>query len=238
MIESIHPKNLMLLLNHYLFYKLSYSDGLYGGLHAVRIFIISDNSGYFIITKNAQDTNIPGIWKYLYSSPTTNSCIHFPSWTAYPQTMLMISDSQFALTAKDSSINYYFYKVTFGSSTADWSNQILWSSSPSWVTGIADMALSSDSTNLYTFFPYGTAAYLHFITFNLSTGNVVGTSYVSNSIITNVYGITVSGNYIVAVVNDSTYGYIVIFNISTSAFTIKTFSGNLNGCVVDSTSGR
>ena len=165
------------------FHKMQYSNGLIGGYNVVRILVLSDNSGYFIITKNSIDNNIPGVCKYLYSSPTTNSWQDFPSLTTYPQSVFMINDSQFAITGIDISMNYYFYKVTFGNVVANWANKILWSYSPSWAAGKGEIMLSSDNTNVYTFFPFGVAAYLHFITFDVNTGSVVGTRYVSNSVI-------------------------------------------------------
>ena len=89
------------------------------------------------------------------------------------------------------------------------------------------MLLSTDSSTIYSFYPFGVTRYLYYTAFSASTGNVIGTRYKSSSGISNVYGLAQSGDYLIAATQS--VSLLVLYKISTSEFTIKSSTVTFNG---------
>ena len=148
----------------------------------------------------------------------------------------MISQTQFVLQGYDqTNSNFHMYKLTFSSTSVDWSNKIVWNPNY-WAIGVSEMQLSSDSSTIYSFYSYGQMRYLYYTAFSASTGSVIGTRYKSNNYVNDVYGSALNGDYLVAVTQN--VALLVIYKISTSTFTITSYSENLYGWEVEPSSGR
>ena len=97
--------------------------------------------------------------------------------------------------------------------------------------------LSSDGSTIYSYFMFGSTKYLYFVGLSVSTGSVATTRYISSVSVSFVYGSSLNGDYVVA----TTYSpvSVVIYSISSSSFTIMTFSGvYIIGLAVEPSSGR
>ena len=88
-----------------------------------------------------------------------------------------------------SNYDLYFYKITFGNTAVDWANKL---QCPSGIcsTSYASSILSSDSTSIYSFFPFGFTSLLYFLTFSVADGSIVGSWYKSVAEWGYVYGLT------------------------------------------------
>ena len=97
--------------------------------------------------------------------------------------------------------------------------------------------LSSDGSTIYSFFTFGVTTYLYFVGLSVSDGSITTTRFKSSAAVSYVWGSALNGDYIVTTTQTQTS--IVIYSISSSAFTIKSFSGSLlRGLGVDPSSGR
>ena len=148
----------------------------------------------------------------------------------------MMSQFKFFLIGIDLSFNLHMYKITFSATSVDWAKKII--STGAWSIDYSESLLSTDGSKIYSLFPYGISPrYLYFFTLAVSDGSVSNTRYKSTSSVSIVYWAALSGDYIVAT-TDYFLG-VVIYKISTSVFTIKSFSGSLlYGWGVDPSSGR
>ena len=194
-----------------------------------------DLSGYFVI--GFDSSSIAKICKYTFAS--SNAQCQTISSILHGYGHLMISNSQFFVFGVPitSPYNLQMYKITFRSTSVDWANQIIWSST-TWTAYNSESVLSSDGSTIYSFFTFGATKYLYFYGLYVSSGGVATTRHKSSISVSQVWGSALNGDYIIA-----TTSYpisIVIYSISSSTFTIKSFiSGSyLYGWGVEPSSGR
>ena len=150
----------------------------------------------------------------------------------------MISNSQlfFLGRVKNSDPNQIrMYKITFASTSPDWAIQMQ-CGSDYWYSQASESILSSDGTKIYLFFIMSASdTNLYFSGLSVSDGSVTTTRYKSSVVVSDVRGAALNGDYIVA----TTYtNFILIYRISTSTFTINSFSFDLYGWAVEPSSGR
>ena len=154
----------------------------------------------------------------------------------------MISNSQFfVLGVATSSNNLQMNKITFSLTSADWVNQIACLSG-TWYASGSESVLSSDGSKVYSFFTFGPPSssirYLYFAGLTVNDGSVVTTRYKSSIVVLYVEGTALNGDYLVATCY-STSSYVVMYSLSSSTFTIKSFSGDdLQEWGVEPSSGR
>ena len=96
----------------------------------------------------------------------------------------MISDSQlyFLAVGAESPPLIHFVKVTFGNNAVDWSNILTWAYS-SWYSYESESILSSDNTQIYSFFiiNFASSTNLFYASFMILDGSVSGNRYISNN---------------------------------------------------------
>ena len=152
----------------------------------------------------------------------------------------MISNSQFFVLSitNNSPNNLNMYKITFSLTSVNWANQI--TCSGTWSSSYSESVLSSDGSTIYSFFVFGSTSYLYFCGLFVSDGSVATTRYKSSVSVSQVWGSTQNGDYVVATTYfSSTSISLVMYSISSATFTIKSFSSNyLLGWAVEPSSGR
>ena len=197
---------------------------------------LSDNSGYYI---SGQDISFKVTFcKYLFSSSTSASCQQLTNISTYASGQLKLSDTQIFLTGYDLSDNHFHYKITFANTSPDWATKMVCSSS-GWGSYYGESHIDSGGSTIYSAFSYGSytnlSLYLYFISFSVSSGNVLSTRYRSNIFCTSAYGSSMSGDYIAFSLYCPTT-YLLIVNTAIFSFSVKSFSGvTLFGGGVDST---
>ena len=217
-----------------LIFNSIYSTGIYGGNNDIKTWPLADLSGYFVI--GSDSSSIAKICKYTFSSLSAQ-CKSINSIN-YGYGHLMISNNQFFVlsTAKTSPYNLQMYKITFSLTSVNWANQIACPSG-TWSASNSESVLSSDGSTVYSFFTFGAGTYLYFCGLSISDGSVATTRYKSSTAVSGVWGSALNGDYVVATTYSSTS--LVMYSISSSTFTIKSFSGiYLNGWGVEPSSGR
>ena len=110
----------------------------------------------------------------------------------------MISNSQFFVFGVPitSPYNLQMYKITFRSTSVDWANQIIWSST-TWTAYNSESVLSSDGSTIYSFFTFGATKYLYFYGLYVSSGGVATTRHKSSISVSQVWGSALNGDYII-----------------------------------------
>ena len=210
-----------------------YSIGIYGNNHDIKTWPLTDLSGYFVIWYDG--SNIAKICKYTFSYSSAQCQTINSINTGFGH--LMISNSQFFVlgTTFTSPYNLQLYKITFISTLVNWANQIACPSG-AWYASLSESVLSSDGSIVYSFFLFGSSTYLYFCGLSVSDGSVATTRYKSSVGQSSVWGSALNGDYVVAT---TFYPSVVIYSISSSAFTIKSFSdNNIYGWGVEPSSGR
>ena len=156
-----------------------YSPFTIGSTSDTKVNLLSDNTGYYVI--GAGSGNTAAMCKYLFSSPTTSQCQTVYNIYQNAFGLLMLSNTDFYLYGSDNNSPYtmYLYRFTFGSTSVSWANIILCSSG-SWLSDRGFSYLSSDSTQIYSFFFYGNTRYFYMATFLANDGSVSGSRYKSN----------------------------------------------------------
>ena len=139
----------------------------------------------------------------------------------------MISNSQFFVVgvAYTSPNNLHMYKITFSLTSVNWANQI--TCTGAWFSGFSKSLLSSDGSTIYSFFLFGPSSstlYIYFCGLSVSDGSVLTARYKSSATAANVYGSALNGDYVVA--TTISFTSLVMYSISSSTFTIKSFSGS------------
>ena len=232
--------NLFICCIHFSFtfesFNSIYSTGIKGGTLDIKTWPLADSSAYFVIGSDSS-TSIAKICKYTFSSSSaqcqTITNINF----GYGH--LMISNSQFFVLGVSSAspFNLLIYKITFLLTSVDWANQIACASGM-WIAVYSESVLSSDGSTVYSFFTFGSTTYLYFWGLSVSDGSVKTTRYKSSITVTSVFGSALNGDYVVTTTYSSSPS-LVMYSISSSAFTIKSFSGpSLYGWGVEPSSGR
>ena len=115
-----------------------------------------------------------------------------------------------------------FYKYTFGNAVPDWTNKMICSVG-TWSTGYSESQVSGST--IYSLFISGQSYYLYMASFDVSTGNVIGSRYKSSIPIGNVYGSALIGNYLLTtlVSTSLTIYYAIMYNIATSTFIFRQY---------------
>ena len=138
---------------------------------------------------------------------------------------LKISDSQYFMIGSQPSLYHlHFLKITFGNTNIDWDNKMLCLGG-TWAMGVSESFISNDGNNLYWFAWYGSPKYLYFVTFNLTSGNVLGTRYRSNATWVNSWSSLQTGDYIVVTVYFAS-PTLILFNTAISQFIYKQFASS------------
>ena len=209
------------------FYKYSiilYSTTFYSNSQFNYINLLSDNSGYYVISQKFSSTN-PWIWKFLFSAPPSSEWQEISSIYYYAEGAIMLSDSQLFMFSKESSAsNVHFYKITFGDTNVNWANQIIWVTEPCTLSYSKSLT-SEDKSKIYSFFSFGTTAYLHFITFNATDGTVVGSRFKSSIVWSISLGVIAIDNFLVVNSFWNDLYNVIIINLSTYSFVIREFTG-------------
>ena len=220
-------------------FNFIYSTGISWKTHDIKTWPLTDLSGYFIIGFNSS-TSIAKICKYTFSlsSAQCQTISNIYSGIGH----LMISNSEFFVLgiATSSSNNLQMNKITFSLTKADWVNQIA-CLSVSWYASNSESMLSSDGSTVYSFFTFASSSsiwHLYFAGLAMNDGSVVTARYKSNIVVLYVPGTALNGDYLVATCY-STSSYVVMYSLSSSTFTIKSFSGDvLQEWGVEPSSGR
>ena len=218
----------------YLYSTVSYSYIPY--YQGIKIFPLTDLSGYFVFIDDILIYNCAKICKYLFSSASIE-CQEITSINNNFE-FLKISDSHlfFLGAASASTKNLQMYKINFLSISVDWAKQII--CTETWPVFDSESVLSSDSSKIYSFFIFGapSTTYLYFAGLSVSDGSVITTRYKSSADVNYLSGSALNGDYIIAT---TYYPSLVMYSISSSTFIIKSFSGyGLFGWGVEPSSGR
>ena len=217
-----------------------YSFDSWGSLYDVRLFLMSANQGFYVVTKDST-AGIFRIYKYTFA-PAQLTYQTIATSYDYGHESLMLSDTQlFVISTGASALNISFNKITFESNSAEWTGTLVWPTS-SWSIGFSETLLSSDNSKLYIFAAYENNQLIYFISISMADGSQLGTWYKSNSNIRSIQGSVQYGNYIVVSFYDvsNTESYqLMILNVSQSKFILKKFTGSaLKQVGIDTNSGR
>ena len=199
--------------------------------------VFSDNSGY--IAFGSDSSNKVTACKYLYTS-SNSQCHVITGVLNYALGQLKISDTQFFFVASDITSPYpmHYLKLTFGSLSTDWASKMLCPTG-TWSFGQCYSLFSQDNSKIYSFVGYGSARNLWFTSFLVSDGSVSGSRYKSSVSWDYSQGGVMTGNYAIAPVSWSSNRYLVIFDTTTSTFTMKKFSlGIMSDLKIEPTTGR
>ena len=204
----------------------------------INIFMLPDNSGYYLLGYTTSNDHSL-VCKYLFSAPTNLGCQQTILFRG-PFGATLLSSGDIFLPGYDTGtpVNLHFYKLTYGSTSVSWANQIVTSGGQ---INAGSSTSSSDNSKIYSLsvaFESGISN-LYFMTFLSSDGSVSGSRYKSDPGVTGMYGSSLNGNYLLALIFASSAPRIVIINISTFSFTSKQFSGSvLSHIAIESYSGR
>ena len=213
-----------------------YSIDSWGSIYDVRLFLMSANQGFYVVTKDSS-FGIFRIYKYTFT-PAQLTYQTIATSYDYGHGSLMLSDTQlFVISTGPSPANISFNKITFGSISAEWTGTFAWPTA-SWSLGLCETLLSSDNSKLYIIAPYGNTMLMYFISISMTDGSQLGTWYKSNSYVSSIQGSAQYGNYIVVSFYDGYY-YLMILDVSQFIFSFKKFDGTvLNQIGIDTNSGR
>ena len=211
-----------------------YSPSNSGNHDDIKIWPLSDNSGYYFVPIAASGE--ANLWKYLFSSSTAQCQLITNIKNGYG--VVMLTTTQFFITGTVTTTpnHLWMYKVTYSSTYVDWANQITCTGG-SWSESYSSSMVSSDGSTIYSFIAYSqSSTYLYFFSLSVATGSVIGSRYKSSVAISFVSGSIAYGDYVLAttVLPFS----LVIYTLSTSTFIIKTPIGVLNELGVELSSGR
>ena len=211
-----------------------YSTGINGVNSDIKTWPLADISGYYAIGYDS--SSIAKICKYTFSTSSAQCQTITNIKTGFGH--LMISNSQFFIlgATPSSPNNLKMYKITFLLTSVNWANQI--TCAGTWSADLSESVLSSDGTTIYSFYSFGSSTtYLYFCGLSVSAGSITTTRFKSSAAVSYVYGSALNGDYIVTTTQSPES--LVMYKISSSTFTIKSFSGNfLRGWGVETSSGR
>ena len=97
-----------------------------------------------------------------------------------------------------------------------------------------ESVLSTDKSSIYSFFEY--ELYVYYVCFNSLDGSILSSRYKSSMHVVYVHSIVLYGDYVISIMSL----YLVMYSITTFAFTIKRFNGGyaLYSMLLDSGNGR
>ena len=213
-------------------YNYFYSYGMYC-TDDTKVWLLSDNSGYFINLSPGSDPRYAILCKYTFSSSSAQWQSITNIYLGYGS--LMLSNTQFFILGRDYSPPYtlHMYKIKFSSTSVEWANKMYCTSS-SWNSYYSESLLSKDGSNMYLFFAYGNSAYIYFATLSVSTGSVTSARYKSTFSGYSVFGSTLNDDYAIATANN----YLLIYSIPSTSFTTKYIANTIYDWETDPTSGR
>ena len=197
-----------------------------GSSESVKIFTLSDSSGYFISGRNIA-LNSALVWRYIISASPLTSCQAISTFGTFAKDYYKISDSQLFLIGSEPSSPYslLLYKYAFGNTFTDWVSKMSWQSGI-WAVHTAETMISSDNLKIYSFYLYGSVnVYIYFVTLSVSDGSVLGSRYKSSIAWSNIYGSKINGDYLL--VNTNWVGQFITFvNTATSVIVNRAFAGS------------
>ena len=216
--------------------KILYSTNLSFNFHDAKIYLLSNNSGYYVFLRDS--SSYLNIWKYVFSLPSTAECKRVSELNGYyPSSVLMLSDNEFFFLHNPTPYNLlYFARINLKSGSTSWVDKMSWTLSYCYSDSI-ESVISSDKSSIYFLFTYGTdiTKYLYYVCFNSLDGSILSSRYKSSIKIYDVYSIVLYGDY---VISSTDYPYLVMYSITTFSFTIKRSYGDLYSMILDSGSGR
>ena len=194
-----------------------------GNDNEIMIYVLSDNSGYYVVSKRTA-TSKPYVWKYLFSASTTASWQEITAFDSRAWGQLMINDNQLFLTGNEPASTYHLlmYKITFGNTAVDWANKVSWTSG-AWSTGYVASIMSTDGTQIYNLYTFGVTRYLYFAGFSITNGSVVGSRYKSSVSWGESWGIVINVNYLIISISWGVPN-LFIYDTFRSTFQIKGFA--------------
>ena len=152
---------------------------------------------------------------------------------------MLLNNNQLFLIGADtvSPFPLHFTKITIENTSSDWSNKILCSfgvCNPN----LGESIMSKDKSTIYSFFVFGNTTYLYFANFNITNGSLIGSRYKSSVSWSEVDGIALNGNFLIASSMCSSAS-LIVFDVSLLNFKAYTFvEANLFDWAVEVTSGR
>ena len=207
---------------------LNYSSNLYSYSY-IDILMLANNAGYYIIPSSGSSGGNPYLWKYLFSTSLSAQCrlmnslyyYNFGQW-------ILTNDKVFIAGSYNDPYYFCYYKITFANTALDWARKFTWTSG--WGTYYSETIVDSTNTYIYIFNYIQTpTTRTYFITLTIADGSSVGSRYMSISSLGIIYGLAQSGNYLMA-----TWEYgVVVVDLTSFTFTIKTFSEKLYDVVAD-----
>ena len=195
---------------------MQYSSFLNGTSDDIRVLILNDESGYYVT--GSDSSSKANIWKYLFAASTTSQWQQLTNFKSFAYGSLKLSDNTFFMLGTDpSNYSLQIYKLTFSSTSPDWSSRLLCPSS-NWYASTSESVLVSST--IYSFFTYGNLTYLYLAKISLDNGSVTA-RYKSSTTCSYIYGSAYNGDYIVV----SVCSNLLILNIVDNSITIKSLSG-------------
>ena len=202
------------------------------------MFLMPNNLGYYVIARDTTSSNYPAICQYLFSDTANSQWQQISYYYRYVYGSLLITNTQLLMFGFTNSSPYpmHMLKVTFGATSPDWANTMAWGSGTC-STYYSESLLSSDSTKIYSIFSFQNWN-LYITSFNVTDGSVIGSRYKSSITWKIAFGSALYGDYIAASVTCGTSWYVLLYNISTSTFLIRLFSGATYLVSLETSSGR
>ena len=179
---------------------------------------------------------------YLFASPSSSQWQQFTNIYWFANGQLKLSETTFFFLGSDPispTYQLHMYKFTLGNTSPDWALKMACPSG-TWRTGNSESLLISSS--IYTFFIYGETPsnqFLYMAKISVSDGSV-SLRYKSSTQCIEVDGSGKSGNYIIASVKTNSPFYLLVFDISTNSFNIKSFTASsyILGIQLDTATGK
>ena len=211
-----------------------YSSILDGSSSDIKMHVISDDSGYYVI--GGDSSLIPNICKYLFSTPSISQCQQLPNLYQFAYGQLKLTESSYFFLSVSPLSPYplRFYRVTFASLSPDWSAKLPCSSG-TWTAANSCSVLSGNS--VYSIFAYGVTKYVYLVGFAADKGTVMTSRFKSNISWNFIFGSETNGDFIVTSAFCSSK-HLIIFNIALSTFDIRIFNGFLYGIAFEPATGR
>ena len=104
-----------------------YSANLNGRIYSVKINLLSNNTGMYLISQDNSSPNL-NVWKFVYSPSAIIHWFEVSNMNSYCYIQVKLSDNSLfiqGLHSSDKSLR--IMKISFGLTTADWSYSIGWS---------------------------------------------------------------------------------------------------------------
>ena len=154
---------------------------------------------------------------------------------------MRLNEEQFFFLSTDfGNSDLLFIKVTFDNSITNWNSRTVCASGP-WLLHSSQSLANSDKSKIYSLFTYGPSGslYLYFVTFDATSGNILGSRYISSGTWTDMLGSAINGNYIAATPYWLSYSHLLLIDTVSFSFTIRKYTGTkLFGVGIENISKR